>query len=62
MRQMDRIEDKLAKIDDKLDLHLERLSKAESSVEWLKGSVKITITVILAALTGAVGFILKLKF
>lgn len=59
---MDRIEKKLDKMDDKLDNHLSRLSRAETSIEWLRGHVKVTITLILTALTGAVGYLLKLKF
>ena len=58
-KQLDRIERKVMEMDQKLDTHLERLSKAETSIEWLKGSVKIAITMMLTAFGSAVGFIVK---
>ena len=58
-KQLDRIEAKVVEMDHKLDTHLERLSKAETSIEWLKGSAKVVFTVILTALTGAVGLLFK---
>lgn len=60
MKQLDRIENKVDEMDRKLDDHLERLSKAESSIEWLKGHVKITVTLIMTALMSAVGYIVKM--
>ena len=36
------------RLEDKVDNHLERLSKAEAAIEWLKGHVKFTTAVGLA--------------
>lgn len=33
---------RLDKLEDKLDDHLGRISKAEASIEWLRGHVKIS--------------------
>lgn len=60
-KQMDRIEDKLISIENKLNNHLDRLSKAESSIEWLKGFTRVGVTFLLAALGSAIGYIFKLK-
>lgn len=46
------------RIEEKLDNHLERLSKAEVTIEWLRGHSKIYITIILAT----VGFLLTQLF
>ncbi len=59
MKQIDRIENKLDVIDVKLDDHLERLSKAEESIEFLKGHVKITITLGIAILGSALTYIIN---
>lgn len=42
----DRIYNQLDRIEDKLDSHLERLSKAEEAIIWMKGHVKISITIL----------------
>lgn len=45
--RFDGLDRKLERVETKLDNHLERLSRAEASIEWLKGNTKIIITVIL---------------
>lgn len=58
---LDRIEKKIDKIDIKIDDHIGRISKLEESVIWLKGHVKITVTIsltIIGALAGLLGKIL----
>lgn len=57
-RRFDGLDDKLERFEVKLDSHLERLSKAEASIEWLKGHAKIVTTVILTV----AGFIATLYF
>lgn len=49
---------KLERVEAKLDNHLERLSRAEASIEWLRGHAKIVTTVILTV----AGFIATLYF
>lgn len=48
------LDTRLDKLEDKLDNHLERISKAEVAIEWLRGHVKIGVTLLLSALTGLV--------
>lgn len=59
----DHLDDRIDRLETKLDDHLGRISKAEESIEWLKGHVKISISVLLAFISGLVGafykFILK---
>lgn len=43
-----RIEDKIDKLSDKLDNHLERLSKAETHIEHLRGHLKVFTTIFLS--------------
>ncbi len=42
------LDGRLDKLEDKLDNHLERISKAETTIDHLKGSAKISITVLLS--------------
>jgi len=44
------LDSRLDKLEDKLDVHIERISKAETSIEFLKGHAKISIMLILSAL------------
>lgn len=46
------LDTRLDKLEGKLDNHLERISKAEVSIDWLRGHVKISTTFVLSALTG----------
>jgi hypothetical protein len=45
--RFDGLDRKLERVEAKLDNHLERLSRAEASIEWLKGNVRIVTTIIL---------------
>ena len=49
-----KMDEGFTRVEDKLDGHLERLSKAEVAIEWLKGHVKITTTIVLTALSSIV--------
>lgn len=59
----DHLDERIDRLENKLDDHLGRISKAEESIEWLKGHVKVSISILLAFVTGLVGafykFILK---
>lgn len=46
------LDSRLDKIEGKLDNHLERISKAETSIEWLRGHASISLTIMIAALSG----------
>jgi hypothetical protein len=56
--RFDSIDNRLERVELKLDDHLGRLSHAEASIEWLKGHAKLTVTIILAA----GGFLASLYF
>lgn len=56
--RFDRVDERLSRVEDKLDDHLQRLSTAEASIEWLKGNAKLSITIIMAA----GGFLASLYF
>lgn len=51
------LDGRLDKIEDKLNNHLERISKSETSIEWLKGHLKLSLSLLLAALSGMAGAI-----
>ncbi len=48
MDKLDDIKTSLSRIEDKLDSHLERISRAEESIVWLKGHVKLVTALGLA--------------
>lgn len=54
-KRLDTIDTHFNRIEGKLDDHLERISKAEIGIDWLKGCVRIGVTILVATLTGAVG-------
>ncbi len=54
MEPLDRIEHKLDAMNAKLDNHLERIARAETSINWLKSALSVLIS-----LTGAVGLALS---
>lgn len=39
---------------------LEAVTRHEADLRWIKGSIKITFTAVIAAITGAVGYAAKL--
>lgn len=43
----DHIDNRMDKFDNKLDNHLERLSKTEEAISWLKGHVKVSTTILI---------------
>lgn len=53
--RFDRLEAKLDSHDEKLDNHLERLSKAEEAIVWIRGHVKLIVTIGISA----AGFIIS---
>lgn len=44
------------RLETKLDDHLQRLSKAEAAIEWLKGHVKLTTAIGLAVVGTVFGW------
>lgn len=56
--RFDALDSRLDRVENKLDSHLERLTRAEASIEWLRGHAKIVTTVILTV----AGFIATLYF
>lgn len=56
--RFDSVDERLSRVEDKLDDHLGRLHSAEASIEWLRGHAKLTTTIILAV----GGFLASLYF
>lgn len=56
-----RIDTRLDRIEQKLDAHLDRVSKNETDIAWIKGHVKIVTTVTLAVLSAVIIAALGLK-
>jgi len=54
------ITSRLQRIEDKLDSHLERMTRAESNIEWLRGHVKIATAVFISAVGGLAAIVIKL--
>lgn len=46
--QLNKISNKLDSIDSKLDAHLERISKAEEAILWIRGHLRVSTTIFLA--------------
>lgn len=57
--EFNRIHNKLDRIDNKLDNHLSRLSKAEEAIIWIRGHLKITTAFGLAAFSAAAAWFLN---
>lgn len=49
------LDNRIDRLEEKLDDHLSRISKAETSIEWLRGHVKYSVSILMAALTGMAG-------
>lgn len=47
------IDKRFDRVENKLDSHLERISKAEEAIIWLKGHVKISTTLVLTIIGAA---------
>lgn len=41
------IDDRMDKLESKLDSHLQRITKVETEVNWLRGSIKFGLTAII---------------
>lgn len=55
--RLEKIEGRLERIEGKLDTHLERVTKAESDISWLRGHVRLSTTIFLAVV-GTLGTVL----
>lgn len=54
----DHLDKRFDKLEGKVDNHLERISKNETDVSWLKGHYKLTLSIIIAALGGLASAVL----
>ena len=59
MNQIDTIVERLERIEAKLDSHLERVTKAETNINWIQGHLKISTAIALSAVGGMATFIFK---
>lgn len=55
----DQIFKQLDRIEAKLDKQIERVSAAEEAIRWMKGSIKLTISLIIAATGSIISFFYK---
>lgn len=55
----DQIFKQLDRIEAKLDKQIERVSAAEEAIKWMKGSIKLTISLIIAAAGSIMSFFYK---
>ena len=55
----DQIFKQLDRIEAKLDKQIERVSAAEEAIKWMKGSIKLTISLIIAATGSIISFFYK---
>jgi hypothetical protein len=51
---LERVEARLDRIESKLDVHLDRVSRAETNIAWLRGHVQIATAIFLST----VGFLM----
>lgn len=58
--RLDRIESQNLRVEGKLDSHLERISKAEEAIIWIKGHIKIVVMLGMSAISGLAAAIWKL--
>lgn len=59
MSQLETIREKLDKMDEKLDILVKEHAGVFKDVEWLKGSLKLSLTLFIPAILAAVGFLMK---
>ena len=55
--QLDRIEDKLDKVDVKLDNYQNRISKTEVSIEFMKGHLRWTLSIAMTVIAGLTAYL-----
>lgn len=56
----DKIYSQLNRIESKLDQHLDRISATEEAIKWMKGSIKISVSILLAAIGWLVTITMKI--
>lgn len=57
----DHMDNRFDRFDEKLDDHLERLSRAEVAIEFIKGHLKVSTAFALSVLGGVVVAYIRLK-
>ncbi len=51
----------LNRIEAKLDSHIERITQTETDMKWVKGAVKVGMTLILTVLSGLISLLFGTK-
>lgn len=57
--RFDRVEVKLDKVIQRLDTHLERLTRAEESIIFIKGHLKFTLSLAIAIIGSLAGYLIN---
>lgn len=58
-QEFDKLHSRLSRIEGKLDDHLERLSKNENDIHWIRGHLKIATGFVLSIITAVVAAYVK---
>jgi hypothetical protein len=51
---------RLDSLEEKLDSHLERISKAETNIEWIRGYLRVGVTIAITGVSSLCGIIYHL--
>lgn len=57
-----RIERRLDKIEDKIDSHLEKVTKNTADIKWVQGYIKVSLSALIAVGAGVVTTIFRVFF
>lgn len=58
----ERVYNSLERIEEKLDLHIERIVRVEEKVKGQQGTIKIVFSGLLAAISSIVAYVIKTMF
>lgn len=56
---LDALDERLDRIELKLDDHLERVSKAETSINWIQGHLKVATTILLSFIGATITYFIN---
>lgn len=59
MDEFERLHSRFDKLENKLDSHLERLSKAEEAITWIRGHINFVTSIGLALVAAVLAFFFK---
>lgn len=54
-----KLDERLDRIEQKLDNHLERVTRAETSINWIQGHLRIATTILISFIGAAVTYFIN---